>query len=240
MVPGLRIDPIKERHYGWWFIAVAILGVAGVLGWFVYGWYTTGAQPPVPLPLAVADPKVDETEISKQAIDSYDVQDKQYPRYLSSDALGIDKARVQALGLAENNLIALPKNIHDVGWYNKSTTPGQGYGVIVITGHSLGNRKIAAFEKISSLEKGNEVTIERGDGKKLTYEAVDRQTIHLEDFNNTGMKLLMQSAKSGKEGLNIIVPSGTWVPRLNQFAERTIVRTVLMSDPTQSKNTDSE
>lgn len=239
MVPGLRIDPIRERHYGRWFVLVALLGVMGVLGWFVYGWYTTGAQPPLPLPLAVADPRVDESEISKQAIETHETKEKQHPRYLTSEALSIDKARIQDLGIGENNLLALPKNLHDIGWYNKSSTPGQGYGVVVIDGHSLGNKKLAAFEKISSFEKGDEISIERGDGKTFTYQAVDNHVIRLEDFNNTGMKLLMQSAKTGKEGLNVLVPSGTWVPRLNQFAERTIVRLVLATDDTQSKTTDS-
>lgn len=238
MQPGLRIDPMKERHYGRWFVAAATLGVLGVLGWFVYGWYTTGAQPPLPLPLATADPSVDEADISKQAIEAHEVKDQKHPKFITSEALSIEKARVFAYGLGKDNLIELPKNLRDVGWYNKSATPGQGYGVVVINGHSTGNQKIATFERIKEIVKGDEITIERGDGNTYTYSAVDNHVIRLEDFNNTGMKLLMQSSKKDKEGLNIMVPSGTWIPRLKQFSERAIIRAVLLEDKTSASSSE--
>lgn len=231
MVPGLRIDPIKERHYGRWFVAAAMVGLLGVLGWFIYGWYTTGAQPPIPLPLASADPRVDESDVSKQAVATHTVPATE-PRYISIPSIDVQKARIFSVGLTKNNLLDTPKNIHDTAWYKKSASPGQGYGAVLINAHNGGITKDGVFARLVELEEGAEIEIERGDGQTYSYTVTDNRTMDLEEVNKTGMKMMMKSAEATKEGLNLITCAGTWVPRMQQFDKRIMLRAVA-KEPTK-------
>ena len=227
MSSGLYIEHKKNFSVLKWAASVAVVGVIIIGCWFAYQWFVTGEKPPlVPLPAsALADPSIDETPVTPQMVSNYTVPDD-HPRYISIPALGITNTRVQSVGLTKNNLLDTPKNISDTAWYNKSALPGQGYGQVVIDGHNGGVSRDGVFASLDKLAEGDEITIERGDGKLVTYKVVENKTESLKDANTTGMKRLITPHDTGKEGLGLITCAGNWVPRDKVFDKRILVRAV--------------
>lgn len=227
MGTGLAIEPHKQRHYGRWLLGLIVIILLIVAGWYGYQWYSTGMQPPVPIPIAKADPSVDESDVSQSAIDNYTVPSSN-PRYISISALGVEKARIYPVGVTSQNLLDTPRNIHDAAWYKKSMTPGSGYGAVLINAHNGGISKDGIFAKLDTLQPGDEITVERGDGKNFRYSVVENQIMSLDEVNATGMKMMMQSAEPTKEGLNLITCAGKWIPKLGQFDKRVMLRAVII------------
>jgi LPXTG-site transpeptidase (sortase) family protein len=210
-----------------WLSAFIVVSLIFAAGWYAYLWYTKGEKPPlVPLPAsALADPSVSETPVSTTDIDNYTVP-ANHPRYISIPALGIDRARVQAVGLTKANVLDTPRNIADTAWYTKSALPGQGYGEVVIDGHNGGVSRDGVFAHLDNLADGDEITVTRGDGKQITYKVVENRTESLKDANTTGMQRLLTPYDTGKEGLGLITCAGNWVPRDKVFDKRILIRAV--------------
>ena len=225
MKPGLVIKAQKDRHIGHWLVALIIAIVIIGTGWYGYNWYTHGAALPVDIPAAKADPSVDESAVSKQDIDAYAVPAAN-PRYISIPALNVENTRVYGVGVTAQNILESPRNIHDAAWYKKSQTPGTGYGAVLINAHNGGITKNGVFAELNTLTPGDRITVERGDGKKISYRVVELKTMSLQEINDTGMKTMMQSIEPSKEGLSLITCAGKWVPRLNQFDQRITLRAV--------------
>lgn len=224
---GLYLERKSNHSILKWIASIIVVGILTVAAWFMYQWFVTGEKPPlIPLPAsALADTSIDETPVTQQMIDDYTVPDS-HPRYISIPALGVDRARVQSVGLTENNLLDTPKNISDTAWYEKSALPGQGYGQVVIDGHNGGVSRDGVFANLGNLTDGDEITIERGDGKQIVYEVVENKTESLKDASTTGMKRLMMPYDTSKEGLGLITCAGNWVPRDKVFDKRILIRAV--------------
>lgn len=221
---GLSIQQKRNLHLGLWssLILAALLLLVAI--YWAYDWYAHGNKPPViPLPaVAYADPSVDETPVSDDAIDKYTVPANN-PRYLSIPALGIGKTRVMTVGLTKLNTLDTPQNINDTAWYKNSATPGQGYGQVVIDGHNGGISRDGIFVNLSTLEKDDEIIVERGDGKKITYEVTKVETLSLKETNDTGMQELVKPYDQSKEGIGLITCAGKWIPRDKVFDQRILV-----------------
>ncbi len=228
MGAGLYIQKKSDHTILKWFASVAVVAVILAGGWFAYQWFVTGAKPPlVPLPAsAFADTSVDETPVTDSMIENYVVPADQ-PRYISIPALNVTKARVKSVGLTEHNTLDTPKNISDTAWYNKSATPGQGYGAVLIDGHNGGVSRDGVFANLNKLETDDEIIIERGDGEKFTYRVVENKTEPLKDANTTGMQRLMTPYDKTKEGLGLITCAGNWIPRDKVFDKRILIRAVI-------------
>lgn len=226
MTPGLRIDSDTQRHFGRYIILLIVAVLICVASYYAYIWYTKGDLPPVPVPAqAKADPSVDETPITPAQVDSYTVS-ATHPRYISIPALSVQKARVVEVGLTKYNVLDTPRNIADTAWYNKSALPGNGSGAVVIDGHNGGISKNGVFVNLGSLKRGDEIIVERGDGKKITYLVQENRTMSLQQANTTGMKDMMQPVDPSHEGLSLITCAGNWVPRDKVFDKRVMVRAV--------------
>lgn len=224
---GLYIERKSSGAIVGWIASVIVVALILIGGWYAYQWFVTGNKPPiVPLPAsALADPSVDESPVTDSMIDGYTVP-ATHPRYISIPALNVDKARVQVVGLTKNNVLDTPRNISDTAWYSKSATPGQGYGQVVIDGHNGGVSRDGIFANLNKLADGDQIMIERGDGKQITYKVAENQTESLKDANTTGMQRLMTPYDSAKEGLGLITCAGNWVPRDKVFDKRILVRAV--------------
>lgn len=225
MIPGLEIEAGKDRHYGWWaMLGLAIVSLI-IIGWYAYQWYTHGLQPPIPIPIARADTRVDESDVSKIMVDTYTVPATN-PRYISIPSLDVSKTRIYPVGVTDQNLLDTPRNIHDAAWYKKSVTPGVGYGAVLINAHNGGISKDGVFAKIGQLKTGDEIIVERGDSQEYKYSVVENQIMSLEDVNEFGMKMMMESADPSVEGLNLITCAGKWIPKIQQFDQRVMLRAV--------------
>lgn len=223
---GLMIEQKKQLHPIRWLFLLIIVAVLCVGGWFTYRWYMTGEEPPLPIPVVSANPAIDESDVTQQQIDEYTVPAAQ-PRYITIAKIGVIKVRVLSVGVTANNELDVPKNINDTAWYNKSASPGQGYGAVLIDGHNGGITRDGVFARLNTLETGDEITIERGDGKQFIYKVVENESMALDEVNKTGMQKMTKSVDESKEGLNLITCDGKWVPRLQQFDRRIMLRAVL-------------
>ncbi|QTI96062.1 MAG: class F sortase [Candidatus Nanogingivalaceae bacterium] len=179
----------------------------------------------------VASYEVDETEVTQEKKDDYQVPNPSFPRYLSIPSLKISNARVVQIGtIKDTGQLDSPKSIYDAGWYTKSGLPGAGKGAVLIDGHNGGPTKGGIFENLGSLSKGSEIIIERGDGQRITYQVVDNREMSVEDINNEsnplGMKTMLNSMDPKKEGLNMITCVGDWDYAKNTFNKRVMLRAV--------------
>lgn len=234
-VSGLYIPYKRDYHIKFILGLLITVAMISAIGWFGYKWFTTGEKPPVvPLPAsAMADPSIDESRVTLADINNYKVP-ASHPRYISIPALNVEKARVQNVGLTKSNTVDTPKNIADAAWYNKSALPGQGFGAVLIDGHNGGITRDGIFARLDQLKKGDEIVIERGDGKKIRYNVMENKIETLKEANTSGMKRLLTPFDSGKEGLGLITCAGNWVPRDKVFDKRIMIRAVAQ----QAENTE--
>ncbi len=228
---ALQVQESKKR-FPWVrvLILVVLFGLLCLTGWFTYRWYMYGDKFPVEVPvLATADSRVDESEVTVDLVAEHKVGPSD-PRYIMIPSLGIGKTRVFGMGVKDNGALADPVNISDVAWYNAgSATPGSG-GVILMNGHNGGITRNGVFAQLGTLQKGDIIEVERGDGKVFKYEVQENQSMPLEEVNDTGMKMMMESAVPGKEALNLITCDGKWVPRFQQFDRRIMLRSTLVGE----------
>lgn len=223
-MPGLAIKHKREFPTRWVIFLLVVCTLLAAVGWYTYQWYMTGDTPPI-VKAQSGDPKINEKPVTKSEIDEYTVPADQ-PRYISIPTIDVGETRIYPVGVTANNQLDVPKNIDDAAWYKDSALPGSGYGAVLIDGHNGGISRDGVFAKLGSLQNGDRITVERGDGEKFTYEVVENQSMSLDEVNKTGMKMMMQSAEEGKEGLNIITCDGKWVPRIKQFDARIMLRAV--------------
>jgi len=224
---GLHIQHKQNFHVVRWTIAMIVLAACMAYAYFGVRWYSTGELSPLPLPVAAADTQVDEKVITSGQIASHKVAQDE-PRYLEVPSLGIETTRITRIGVTDRKLLDLPANIHDAGWYAKSAKPGSGAGAVVIDAHSSGVSRSGVFAKLETLKPGDQVTVERGDGRTFTYEIYDVREKPLAWVNQSGMKEMMYSADPTKEGLSLITNSGKWIPRDKVYDHRLLVRATLV------------
>jgi len=139
----------------------------------------------------------EESTISNDAIQNYTVN-ADAPRLLTINALGV-KARILPMSVNQDNSIQLPINVNDSGWYTGSAKPGEA-GAVLIDAHALGVSRPGLFAYLDTLEAGDTIQIELGNGKKLTYEVVRVDTAPL---NEVAVKDLLVPYEGVTKGLNL-------------------------------------
>lgn len=228
MATGLQINGKRSKLLPLW-IALAVCSLILIaFGFYCYRYYTTGEKLPVPIPMPIASANSDvsETPITQQQVAQHEVAPDK-PRYLSIAVLGIDKARVLPIGVTESNELDTPSNIHDVGWYEKSASPGDGAPAVLIDGHNGGPTMGGVFQNLGNMNVGDEITMQRGDGNEFTYVVQENKSISLEELNNGVMQEMASSIDSRAQGLNIISCTGNWIPQKQTYDSRQVVRAVL-------------
>lgn len=161
----------------------------------------------------------DETPLPANALATYSVAPDK-PRVLYIDKLGVS-ARILPVGVNTDSSMQAPTNVFDTGWYTGSSEPGE-LGAVTIDGHSSGATKLGAFGKLGELEKGDTVTIEKGDGKKIQYKVVAKETV---DRSKVDMRKFMLPYGDALRGANFITCSGDWTDDNTTMKQRTIVYT---------------
>ena len=224
----------KSRQVVVVVLSVCWLLLIGYTGFYLYVNFIQTKDISSSSSQTVASHEVDETEVTQEKKDDYQVPNPSFPRYLSIPSLKISNARVVQIGtIKDTGQLDSPKSIYDAGWYTKSGLPGAGKGAVLIDGHNGGPTKGGIFENLGSLSKGSEIIIERGDGQRITYQVVDNREMSVEDINNEsnplGMKTMLNSMDPKKEGLNMITCVGDWDYAKNTFNKRVMLRAVRKS-----------
>ena len=224
----------KSRQVVVVVLSVCWLLLIGYTGFYIYVNFIQTKDISSSSSQTVASHEVDETEVTQEKKDDYQVPNPSFPRYLSIPSLKISNARVVQIGtIKDTGQLDSPKSIYDAGWYTKSGLPGAGKGAVLIDGHNGGPTKGGVFENLGSLSKGSEIIIERGDGQRITYQVADNREMSVEDINNEsnplGMKTMLNSMDPKKEGLNMITCVGDWDYSKNTFNKRVMLRAVRKS-----------
>jgi len=73
-----------------------------------------------------------------------------------------------SLGLNADGSVEVPVSFQTAGWYRGSVTPGQ-VGPAVILGHIDSTAGPGVFYRLGALHPGDQVIVERLDGRELTY-----------------------------------------------------------------------
>lgn len=168
-----------------------------------------------------------EVEPTEQEVREYVVAPDR-PRYLTISKLGINKARILAMGINAKGELDTPRNIFDVGWYESSGKPGQG-GTMVIDGHNGGPHVLGVFKNLPNLASGDIITVERGDGLIYKYEVVENNEILLSDADNY-MATATKSPRYGEESITLITCTGEWSQQQQTYLSRQFVRAVLVDE----------
>ena len=221
----------KSRQVVVVVLSVCWLLLIGYTGFYIYVNFIQTKDISSSSSQTVASHEIDETEVTQEKKDDYQVPNPSFPRYLSIPSLKISNARIVQIGTIKNTgQLDSPKSIYDAGWYTKSGLPGAGKGAVLIDGHNGGPTKGGVFENLGSLSKGSEIIIERGDGQRITYQVADNREMSVEDINNEsnplGMKTMLNSMDPKKEGLNMITCVGDWDYSKNTFNKRVMLRAV--------------
>lgn len=150
------------------------------------------------------------TELPKlDALIDKDITDEEYkkfqveakaPRYIRIERTKLDTI-IRGKSVSSSGALQISENIQEAAWYSGSSNPGED-GTIVIAGISEYTGETGAFHGLDSLEKGDKVELESGDGNVYAYIV---ESINITS-NKDAEKILpsTQQRRDGKETLSLI------------------------------------
>lgn len=229
-MPGLKISADKSSRTIkpiLTVVSLVILGLCMLFGWWWWQYYSTGVKPPISVisNLIASNSTPDVTPVTDSQRAAHQVGPTE-PRFISIPQLKIEKVRVFSVGLSSDGSMDAPRNINDAAWFNQSSKPGSGNGVVLIDAHSGGDSMQGIFVKLYELSNGSTIKLERGDGKIINYKVVENKTESLSEANKSGMKRILTPYTSDKEGLGLITCTGKYIPKIGQYDKRVLVRAV--------------
>lgn len=172
---------------------------------------------------AATEEEIIETEPTQEEVASYTVP-ANHPRYITIGSLGVIGRMIIPVGLTPAGELGTPNNIFQLGWYEKSGTPGSGK-VIVLDGHNGGPNVEGVLKHLDTVPVGAKILIERGDGQSFSYTVTDNKTIPLTEADNY-MHTAFTSPVTGKESLTIITCIGEWSSVKSTYLSRQFLRAV--------------
>lgn len=161
---------------------------------------------------------------SKQAVDAYSVPATD-PKYISIPTIGLNNSEIVQLGLLKNNAIATPDNVYQAGWYEGSSKPGQA-GAMFIYGHVSSWTADGIFYNLKQLRPGDKVEITTGNNTVYTYQVISSKVY---PYNNINMSQVLAPIQSTSPGLNLMTCTGHVISGTNEFNERLVVFSKLLS-----------
>lgn len=140
------------------------------------------------------------------------------PRYIFIPKINV-RAMVGQVGLTKRNAIDAPNNIYNAAWYTGSAKPGQP-GAMLIDGHLGFWTTPGIFSELKDLQGGDNIMVERGDGKTFTYKVIKSQTYPVDKVD---MKAALAPITFGKPGLNLITCAGNVIKGANTYNQRIVI-----------------
>jgi sortase A len=146
---------------------------------------------------------------------------KQEPRHDLPARLIIPKisvdAAVESLGLTGDGAMDVPKGPLNVGWFELGPRPGE-TGSAVIDGHLNGKTgKIAVFDKLSALVKGDLVNVVDEKGQSLSFVVSGTKS-----YNADAVVPEVFTSADGVH-LNLITCEGVWDKAKKSYTQRLVV-----------------
>ena len=145
------------------------------------------------------------------------------PKYISIPKIGIKNAKIEQVGLTNNNKVDVPKDLNNAAWYDGSVKPGQ-KGAMFINGHINDVGSGGVFDQLKAVGAGDKITVERGDGTKYNYEIIEAVTLPTSSID-MGEVL---KAHGGDQGLNLMTCAGTYNFNTMSYSHRVVVYSKLI------------
>lgn len=147
-------------------------------------------------------PKLDsliDKEITDEEYKAYSVEVKA-PRYIRIPRTKIN-AIIRGKNISSDGALQISNNINEASWYSGSSNPGED-GTIVIAGISSYHGESGVFHGLDSLEEGDSIELESGDGNLYKYSVESINITSIKDSE----KILptTQQRRDGKETLSLI------------------------------------
>ncbi len=166
---------------------------------------------------ALSVDSVDEARPPSALIASHSVEPN-LPRRLIIDKIAVE-ARIFKMGVTTAGDMDIPRNIHDVAWYENSVKPGEA-GATVLVGHVSGPTTPGVFKNLKNLVTGDAIEIEKGDGTFAKYKVMAKEVV---DTANFDLAHVLTPIKTGKSGLNLVTFTGKFNASINSYEQRLIV-----------------
>jgi sortase A len=139
------------------------------------------------------------------------------PSFISIPKINV-RARVEQVGLDENNAMGIPQDENNAGWYKLGVRPGETGNSVIAAHYDKKDGSPAVFYSLSGLEKGDEIIVEDGDGKETRFLVTKTASYPLESF-----PLQEVFGKSDKQMLNLITCEGVYDKSSKLYSHRLVV-----------------
>lgn len=235
---GKKVQRIVEK-LGWKKIAVSIVALVLLIGGGIGVGAFVASQNKTDDTVTVTEPEPEEPEEPELPTENTDplqpepsmtdwssYQVAAYkPRFMSIPSLGLVNLPIIEIGTSASNQLGAPVNNQLIGWYYRSSLPGQP-GVAMMDGHGgdLGDGILRSLPKI---QKGAEIIIEMGDGRKFTYHVAEIIYKKLGKEANDYMQYAYDSPVAGAPALTIITCTGKWLRDKQTYDLRLFVKAVI-------------
>jgi hypothetical protein len=121
------------------------------------------------------------------------------------------------LGLRPSGEMETPRDPATVGWYTESPAPGA-LGPSIVAGHVTWNRKPTVFFRLGSLRPGDQVHIQRADGKTAVFAVTKIASYPKDRFPTAEVYGDIDHA-----GLRLITCGGEYVQSANRYLDNVVV-----------------
>ena len=133
-------------------------------------------------------------------------------------------AVIEPVAKDKDGLMDIPKDVYNAAWYSPGAKPGNP-GNAVIAGH-LNTPKFtpSIFTKLDTLVPGDEILIYDKEGNVWNFTVLNIQVFSSESF-----PINLVFGPSDKKYLNLITCSGIWQKDKQNYSQRTVVFSKLIS-----------
>lgn len=160
---------------------------------------------------------ISETRRSEADYNNHQVADDM-PRLIRINSLDVT-AKIETVGIGKGKQLITPHNIFDVGWYEGARKPGES-GAVLLNAHVAGPNERGVFYYLRTLNQGDVIEIERGDGHIFTYEVREKRSIA---HDKVDINSLLIPHEKGKNALNLLAVDNRYNVLSDEFQDRVVV-----------------
>ncbi len=138
------------------------------------------------------------------------------PVQLTIPQLQIDQSLI-GLRVKPNRELEVPSDYNDIGWWSTGPAPGDA-GAALLVGHVDSKEGPAVFYRLSSLKKGDRISVRRADGRTVTFAVTGSRSFAKDNFPD---KLVYRTA--GKPSLHLVTCGGVYDRETGDYSNNTVV-----------------
>ncbi|HSJ47033.1 MAG TPA: sortase [Euzebyales bacterium] len=147
------------------------------------------------------------------------VTDQVTPTSLDIDAIGIDDAPVDAVGVESDGSMEIPVDVSRIGWYEYGPAPGDETGSAVLTAHiDSRTQGRGVFYDLDAVEAGDTVGVGMSDGTTRTFVVDEIRQIPKVDLPTGDI-----FRRDGRARLALITCGGTFDPSSRHYLDNLVV-----------------